>query len=130
MLRDAYAAFVRGDLDVAFTVMDSEFVLEVHTERADLPESPVYHGRAGFLDNWREVTEPFDEVHVEPEEISGTSERLIVAARMTGRGKASGAPFEIHIFHVWTVHDGMAVRLDIYPSMQEALAAEPDQRDE
>jgi ketosteroid isomerase-like protein len=113
---------VRGELDAALSLMDPQIVLEVHTERADLPESPVYHGHDGFLENWRDVTDPFDEVQLVPEEFSGTPERMVVAARMAGRGKASGAPFEIHIFHAWTMRDGKAVRLDIYPSMKEAIA--------
>jgi ketosteroid isomerase-like protein len=123
LLRRGYAAFVRGNMDEAMDLLDPQFVLEVHTGRADLPEAPVYHGRAGFLENWRNVTEPFDDVALDPEEISGTPERMIVSVRMAGRGKASGAPFEVHLAHVWALSNGRAHRLDIYPNMKAALAA-------
>ncbi len=122
VLRAGYAAFQRGDLVEALAVFDPEFVLEVHTGRADLPESPVYRGREGFLENWRQVTEPFDDVRVELQAVEGTSERIIATILMSGRGKASQAPFEVHIYHAWTLRDSIALRLDIYSSMEDALA--------
>ena len=122
VVRAGYAAFQRGDLADALAIFDPDFVLEVHTGRADLPELPVYRGHEGFLENWRDVTEPFDDVRVELQAAEGTSERIIATVLMSGRGKASHAPFEIHIYHAWTLRDGIAVRLDIYSSMEEALA--------
>lgn len=122
LLRAGYAAFQRGDLADALALLAPEFVLEVHTGRADLPELPVYRGREGFLENWRHITEPFDEVRIELQAVEGTSERIIATILMSGRGKASQAPFEVHIYHAWTLRDGIALRLDIYSSMEDALA--------
>jgi ketosteroid isomerase-like protein len=40
---------------------------------------------------------------------------------MTGRGKGSGAPFEIDVAHLWTVRDGVVVRGHGYANRAEAL---------
>jgi ketosteroid isomerase-like protein len=48
---------------------------------------------------------------------------VLVFVRVTGRGEASGASFDIHVGHVWTVRDGVVVRGEGYGHREEALEA-------
>jgi ketosteroid isomerase-like protein len=117
-----YAAFRSGDLDTALAQIDSGIVLEVHTDRPDMG-SATYHGHEGFLANFAELTDVFDDLEVEPAEIDDHGDRILVACRVTGRGKGSGVAIEARIFHVWTMHDGIATRLEIYSDAEQARQA-------
>jgi ketosteroid isomerase-like protein len=45
----------------------------------------------------------------------------VIRARTVGRG--SGAEVETSYAHVWTVRDGLGVRVDAYRDVDEALEA-------
>jgi ketosteroid isomerase-like protein len=85
--------------------------------------SEVYHGHEGFLDNFAELQDVFDDLVVDPQEIAERGDRIMVTTRMTGRGKGSGVAIEAKIFHVWTLRDGMASRLEIFSDEEQAREA-------
>ena len=43
--------------------------------------------------------------------------------RVSGRGQASGAGFEIRVAHLWTLRDGVAIRGEGFGNRAEALKA-------
>ena len=49
--------------------------------------------------------------------------RVVVAVRLSGRGRESGVELEMHVAHLWTVRDGKVVRGDVYRTADEALEA-------
>lgn len=50
-------------------------------------------------------------------------DELVVFVRITGAGRASGAPVDTELIHVWTVRDGLAVRVRAFFDRDQALAA-------
>ena len=48
---------------------------------------------------------------------------VVVLTRYRGRGKGSGASVDTIGAHLWTLRDGMVVRLEIYSSRKKALEA-------
>ena len=112
-LKRGYDAFGSQDLDVLFSLLDPAIVVEVHTDRPDIG-SQRYDGHEGFLANFAELTDVFDDLRIEPREIHQHGDRILTSCRITGRGTSSGVEFDARIFHLWTIRDGKATRLEIY----------------
>ena len=122
MLSRGYEAFGSGDTKTVLALLRPDVTVEVHTDRPDIG-SEVYHGHEGFLANFAELEDVFEDLVVEPGEIQESGERIMVACRITGRGKGSGVAIEARIFHVWTLRDGMASRLEIFSDDGQARKA-------
>ena len=121
-LMKGYEAFAGGDIEPALALLDPDIEVEVHTERPDMERS-LYRGYEGFLANIGELTDVFDDFTIEPEAVDDRGDRIMVAVRASGRGKLSGAAIEVRLFHVWTVVNDLATRLEVYSEREQALAA-------
>ena len=89
----------------------------------DLMDAGEYRGHAGFrawLENWESA---WSEYSMEPEELLDAGERVVVAFKMTAKGRGSGVEVERQDALVYDVRDGMFVRIDYYGSRQQALEA-------
>ena len=87
------------------------------------PEQQVYHGAEGamqFLADWADA---WDDWEMEVEEYVDAGERVVVIVNQRGRSKASGIPVEMRFAQVWTLRDGQGIRMQMYASPDEALAA-------
>jgi ketosteroid isomerase-like protein len=119
IVRRAYEAFNRRDFDAALADVDDE----VSWAPIFSVETALLEGKDAVRAAWARQFEAFD-VSIEPEEISSLDEsRVIVVARWTGRGSASGAPFATTGVQICTIREGRLVRLDSYPSKDKALGA-------
>jgi hypothetical protein len=94
----------------------------VHTDRPDIG-SEIYHGHEGFLANFAELTEVFEDMKVIAEETEQRGERILVTCRVSGRGKGSGVAIEARIFHLWTLDGGIGTRLEIFSDPEQAKTA-------
>jgi ketosteroid isomerase-like protein len=113
-------------LPLRFYEPDVEFRNPGEAARAlGLPER--YDGHQGFRDVWRDWKQDMDDFRVEPEEIIDHGDRVVLRARIVGRGRASGA---LTSQTVGTIYDlsprGLIARQDIYWTWEEALAALSD----
>jgi ketosteroid isomerase-like protein len=90
----------------------------------NMPDPGPFRGVEGtraFWDMWKDT---FDEFHAELEEYVEGDGSVIVMVRMVGRGKDSGVSVDTPTFPmVWTVRDGQVVRMQMFTSRDEALAA-------
>jgi ketosteroid isomerase-like protein len=112
----------------AMNARDLEAIAElVHPEAEWIPDSrvgePPVRGRENVINFFTDLAEMFDELRTEVERCCAKDERVLVFVRVTGRGKASDAAFEIRIGHLWTVRDGVVVRGEGYGDRGEALEA-------
>jgi ketosteroid isomerase-like protein len=69
------------------------------------------------------AAEVLDEVRFEPVEFIGAGDQVVVPGRMIGIGRASGVKAEQSVTQVWTLRDGLAVRMSTYLDKQSALEA-------
>lgn len=122
LLSRGYQSFEAGDTPAVLSLLHSDVTVEVHTDRPDIGQA-VYHGHEGFLANFAELADVFEDLAIEPGEMEVRGDRLMVPCRVTGRGKGSGVAIEARIFHVWTLRDGKAERLQIYSDADQARAA-------
>jgi uncharacterized protein len=110
-LKDAYAALGRGDESAALAMLaeDCEW-----RESAELPGADVVRGRAAvaeflriFLESWERFEQTVEDVVVE-------GDRIGLAIHLTAVGRASGVELDTRYAHVWTMRDGLGVRVDAY----------------
>jgi ketosteroid isomerase-like protein len=69
------------------------------------------------------MLEVMEEPQIEAEEIIDAGERVVIAIRISGRGTASGVDVEASWFHVITVRDDKAARIEWYANRADALEA-------
>jgi ketosteroid isomerase-like protein len=119
IVRRLYRAMDARDVEAAAEL--------VHPDAEWIPDSRVGEGPARGRENvirfFTDRAEMFDELRVEIERFWETDDRVLVFVRVTGRGAASGAAFDIRIGHLWTVRDGVVVRGEGYGDRDEALKA-------
>ncbi|MET0206913.1 MAG: nuclear transport factor 2 family protein, partial [Thermoleophilaceae bacterium] len=80
-------------------------------------------GRDNVIRFFAERAAMLDGLRAETERCWGKDDRVLVFVRVTGRGHASGAEFEIRIGHLWTLRDGVVVRGEGYGDRGKALEA-------
>jgi ketosteroid isomerase-like protein len=121
VVRDAYDAFARGDME-ALTGRHLDPEIEWRTT-TDVPFQGTYRGMDEFLRGMGEWTEAFDEMTTQVEELIDAGDRAVVLHRMRGRGRDSGVEVDLALWQVVSVRDGRVVTMHDYPSREEALAA-------
>lgn len=122
LITRGYEAFASGNREAVLSLLQPDVVVEVHTDRPDIG-SDIYHGHDGFLANFAEIEDVFEDLVIEAGNVTERGDRLMVATRVSGRGKGSGVAIEAKIFHVWTLRDGLAARLEVFSDEDQARAA-------
>jgi ketosteroid isomerase-like protein len=118
LVRSIYDDWLRGDM--ALDKFDPEITM---VESEAIPGVPSAYG----IDAVRRYIESFpdywSEIRVEPQEYIDAGHRVVVMARLIGRGKSSGAAVERTWAYVWTLRAEKALRMDAYTDRAEALKA-------
>jgi ketosteroid isomerase-like protein len=120
-LRRGYEALARGDVPGALAPLDPSVQVEDHEWSLGSPV--IRHGHEGFLEIFTTVNEGFEDVVYTPVEFRDFGEHVLVRARRTGRGAASGVPVEEQQFHVFDFKGGNVVRFRSFLSEDKALEA-------
>jgi ketosteroid isomerase-like protein len=119
-LRIGYEAVSRGDWDAATRFAHPEF--ELHP--ADRVVNPgTYRGPEEVRRFFEDLFEPFEEVVIEPEEFFERGDQIAVFVLTRFRPTGSIAVVENRIGHLWTMREGKAMRLEIFPRREDALEA-------
>jgi ketosteroid isomerase-like protein len=120
LVRQAWDAWLRGDVDDLFAFFHPEIVWDM-THFRDWPDA-TYRGDEGvrrFLDEWLEV---WDEYEVGVDEILAAPDgRIVSLAWQRGKGRRSGLPMEMEWAQITTMRDGKIIQMDNYDRRSEAL---------
>jgi ketosteroid isomerase-like protein len=95
---------------------------ELH-ERPDLPDRKVYCGREESKEFWRKTQELFSELRWEPRDFADLGHAVVVDTRLSVLGRGSELPIEVDETDVFWFREGRIVRLQGFPSHEEAVAA-------
>jgi ketosteroid isomerase-like protein len=118
IVRETLARLNRGE-DV-LDVLSPDVVFEVYVG----PEPGEYRGIKAVADYYRRYFGTWEDFRVVVDELRGLPDgRVFVAARDTGRGKASGVDVEMEVFQVWTFADAQVVGWQGFSNRDEALKA-------
>jgi ketosteroid isomerase-like protein len=119
-LRASYAALNQGDITGTLEVLadDAKWV-----EHSDLPEAGSYRGREtirGFLEHFLDSWDRFEQ---DIEDVQTRNGCVLLFIRLVARGKGSGIDVQSRYAHLWTMREGVGVRVDAYYDRDQALAA-------
>ena len=98
----------RGNPDIVKTVLAQDVRWEVVE---GFPHSGIYEGLNGVFDFFTRLFGDFEDWHTEPAEIFEVGDRVIGLGFYSARATATGKRFKARFAHVWTVRDGVIVRL-------------------
>jgi len=119
-LRVVYEAVSRGDWDATTRFAHPE--LELQT--ADRVVNPgTYRGADEVRRFFEDLFEPFEEVVTEPEEFFEHGDQIAVFVVTRLRPTGSSAVVETRVGHLWTMREGKASRLQVFPKREDALDA-------
>ena len=114
-----YAHFAQTG-DVLEEISDPDFVWDMSTFRG-WPEQKCYSGPEGtrrFLSDW---TESWEDWKLEIVELVDAGGDLVLAiCHQSGRSKATGLVVEMDFAQLWTVRDGLQLRMRMYADPAEA----------
>jgi ketosteroid isomerase-like protein len=122
IVRSFHQAFGAGDRvewrrhfhpDVVWDVTDSS-----------MPGAKVYRGHDGVEEFFRDWLGTWDEYRQETlEVVDAGRDRVLVVFRQTGRGRSSGVQVERDFHALYDLAEGRVVRLRLFDSREDALAA-------
>jgi uncharacterized protein len=119
-VRALYRAMNERDYEAGFALLDEDF--EWLEPEQGLLGGP--HRGAGEVRRAIDAQlEVFDEFVIEPEEFHEHGDYVAVPVRQRARGGVSGVEVEIRIGHLWTVRNGKAIRLEVFPARENAREA-------
>jgi ketosteroid isomerase-like protein len=95
----------------------------VWESRTDLPDTQTYIGHDGVRALFSRFRDVMDEMWFEADDFILTGDRVVVPLRWGGRGKASGVVFEERETWVFTVGNGVIVRVEEHGTREAALEA-------
>jgi ketosteroid isomerase-like protein len=121
LVRRTYEAFSRGGPEAVLPFLSHQ--VEWH-DIANQPDAGVVHGHEGVLQAFHRWLSAFGEGYrADIAEILDQGEEIVVFDRHSGRGAESGADFHQPLASVWTVRDGLIVRVRWFSQRADALEA-------
>ena len=121
VVRRGFEAMSRGDLSQVLAIIHPDFEVSVPAELS--PEPDTYRGHEGIRRYFRSFEAEMEEIRFLPERFWEVDDMVVVAVRLTAKGKSTGIPVEQLTGQVWTVVDGRARTARIYPDPADALDA-------
>jgi uncharacterized protein len=120
-VRRGFEVLREQGLEAMLEFVDPEF--EVTTPPEFTVEPATYRGHDGIRRYFDSFYEVMEEVRFEPEEFIAAGEQVVVPMRLVARGRGTGIEADQRLVQVCTLRDGKILRIDIYATTEEALAA-------
>jgi ketosteroid isomerase-like protein len=121
LTRDVYAAFNRGDVSGVLRHVDAGFQWRMSDQFARATR--VFDGHEGILEAWQIFRESLEDVRCEPLALHDDGAGVVAQVHISGRLRNTEERHEVDLVQVWTIRNGLAVRLDGYSTLQEACDA-------
>jgi ketosteroid isomerase-like protein len=120
IVRGAYEAYGRSDLDAAYAYLHPE--IEFHTY-AESPEAGVYRGREAVRRYNEGLFGRFERFRAEIEEVVEAGERVVVVSTQYAVPKGGEREIAVRMTEVWTIRDALLAERHSYSTRSEALEA-------
>jgi ketosteroid isomerase-like protein len=121
IVQRGFDAFNEKGVEGIIPLIHSDF--EATTPPSLASEPDTYRGRNGIRRWFDSFDEVMDEIRWEPHQFRQVGERVLVEFTLRARGKTTGLDFGQDAVMVWEIRDGKASRLDLFQTLDEALAA-------
>ena len=121
IVKRGFDAFNERGIEGIIPLIHSDF--EATTPPTLASEPDTYRGPDGIRRWFDSFDEVMDEIRWEPHRFREVGDRVVVEFTLRARGKTTGLDFGQDAVMVWEIRDGMASRLDLFQSLDEALVA-------
>lgn len=131
IVRRVYDAARRRDSAAIFDLYDVNVVLD--NTRLHVPgpgTDTAYHGHDGLRAFFREWHEAWQGIDYDFDElIDGPGHHVVSVVTRRGRGRESDVEVQLALALVWTIRAGKVVRVEWFPTREEALESlEPQEK--
>ncbi|MDQ6810738.1 MAG: nuclear transport factor 2 family protein [Actinomycetota bacterium] len=120
-VRRGFEAFNSGEIGRILAFAHPDFEAIVPPELSAEPDT--YRGHEGIRRYFESFKDVMEEIHFQAERFWEAGDSVVADVRLTARGRETAIPVEQHIAQVWTMRDGMALRVQTYVSLSQALGA-------
>ena len=117
LVRQAYAALGRGDVESFLEVVDPEAVWYWPRGMAD---AAVYRGKDEMRRGLETWTEPWTDFRMEPAVVLARGVVVLVIAGYRGGGRFCGVELDERVAHLWEFRDGLAVQVRMFGDEEKA----------
>ena len=120
IVRAAFDAYFRGDMESVLRLMDPEIVV---MQPSEVPDGRTLHGHAGVMEAIAAWPEQWDDYQLEIVQIVDAGDRVAVRTHQRGRGKGSGVEVEDEIWFVAGFRNGRIADWRMFGAESDALEA-------
>jgi ketosteroid isomerase-like protein len=122
LVRAVHEGWGRGDFKIVPELFSSDFSWE---QPAEAVEPGSRHGDE-IGNSLRHLFEVYDDYRIDAEEFIDRGDEVVVMARSKAIAKASGIELDQSFAFVWTVREGLLIRLRVFTERAKALEAATD----
>ncbi len=119
IVRRVNEAFNSGDTERILALVHPDFETVVGPELSVEPDT--YRGYDGIRRYFNSFRDAMDEIRFYPESFREAGASVVVALRLSAKGRSTGITVEQRLGQVWTIRDGKALQVQSYLSYGEAL---------
>jgi ketosteroid isomerase-like protein len=123
VVRRIYAVWAKEGSPVRSGLLDPDIEW---VNPPDAVEHGTHRGLDAFAGAVDAVSDTFEGVGVDIDEILDAGDRVVVLATLRGRGRGSGADVERRQGYVWTLRDGKVIRFQWFNNPDDAMSAAGD----
>jgi ketosteroid isomerase-like protein len=121
IIERGFEAFNEQGVEGILPIVHPEFETTTPPELASEPDT--YRGHEGIRRWFDSFDEVMDEIRWDPRSFREVGDRVLVEFTLRARGKTTGLDFGQDAVMVWELRDGLAIRVSLYPTLDQALAA-------
>lgn len=121
IVKDGFAAFNERGVDGILPFIHPEFEATTPPELASEPDT--YRGADGVRRWFDSFDDVMEEIRWDSHRFHEVGDRVVVEFTLRARGKTTGLDFGQDAVMVWELRGGKAIGLQLFPTLDEALAA-------
>ena len=121
IVQRAIEAFNANGVDGILPLIHPEFEATTPPDLASEPDT--YRGHDGVRRWFDSFYEAMDDIRWDAHEFHEVGDRVVVEFTLRARGKTSGLDFGQNAVMVWSFRGGKAIRIQLFQTLEEALAA-------
>jgi uncharacterized protein len=121
IVKRGFQAFNEGGVDALLPFVHPDFEVTTPPELASEPDT--YRGHAGVRRYFDSFYEAMEEIRWDPRSFQEAGNRVVVEFTLRARGKSTGLDVGQDAVMVWSLQEGKAIGLELYPTLAEALDA-------
>lgn len=121
LIRRAYETWNRDDLDPWLGMLHHEVEWRTSGVFPDL--DPIYRGREGAAELWRQMREPWEVFRIDVEQIDEQGDWFVINVRFRAKGIDSGIDVDMRFANALRVRDGFIAEVVTRRTVEEAREA-------